>query len=204
MSKTLAHGIQIKKASFKVDATLKSLSNFKGQILKSSSLNDYSILKDKNVALIGFNSNLLNALDKALPYARFIKLFCENPSWVLKYDQPIFAWHSPIASERINRLRHEGQQKGYFKVSAQNNDVQLAINKTKQNLKKIQNQWLARQLTPNHLLAEHKFIFNDHFYQNVQNPRVKVMTWPVVQIQSNGILTMEGIHHLVDAIITAD
>lgn len=204
MAKTLAHGIQIKKADFQVDTDLKSLSNFKGEVLKSSSIHDYTIFKDKHVALLGFSSSLLNFLDQALPYASFIKLFCANPSWVLKYDQPILGWYLPFATKRMNRLRQQGQNHGYFKISAQDRSSQFAINTAKKNLKQIPNEWLARQLTPHHLLNEHVFLFNDHFYKHVQNPRVKVITWPVVQVLDDGILSMEGIHHLVDIVITAD
>lgn len=204
MSHKLAHDIQIKKAEFKVDTTLSSLSNFKGLILKSSEIKDFAILKDKHVALIGFDHHQLVALNKALPYASFVKLFCENPAWVLKYHQSIFSMFSPLSSERVNRLRQNSQKTGFFQLDRQDPAASYALKKAQLNLKKIKNDWLARQLTPHHLSDQHTFIFNDDFIDNVQNPRVKVITWPIVQILEQGVLSMEGIHHLVDVIITTD
>lgn len=204
MSQKLAHGIQIKKAEFKVDASLSSLNNFTGLSLKSSEIKDFSILKDKHVALLGFNHQQVAVLNKALPYASFVKLFCENPAWVLKYHQSIFSMLSPLSSERVDRLRKQNQKTGFFQLHHKDHAAQHAIKKAQLNLKQIKNQWLARQLTPHHLNEQHTFIFSDFFYEDVQNPRVKVITWPVVQILEHGILSMEGIHHLVDVIITAD
>ncbi|TCM68069.1 hypothetical protein EC844_10651 [Acinetobacter calcoaceticus] len=193
--------VQLKKADLQVDLDLKSLKNFKGVVLKKENIKDYAQFKQCHVALIGFDAELIKVMHQTLAEASFVKLFCERPQWVLQHNQSLFSVLAPLKSEKVDALRQSNERSGVFKLAKDDAGLSIAIKKAKKNLSKIKDKWLARQLTPNHLSEQHRFILDDHFYQDIQDPRLKVITWPMVVIEDDGILTMEGIKHMVDVII---
>ena len=65
----------------------------------------------------------------------------------------------------------------------------------------VRDKWIRRQLTPetNTGIRRH-----DRYYQTLQHPNCRLVTWPIATLAPLGIRTVDGIEHRVDCIIFAD
>lgn len=162
-------------------------SNFKGEIIRSTEITaqDYT---NKRVAIIGTDQASISYLDSICSVAQHVEIFQNQPQYILPktekvlqrlINHPLFIKNRKLFTQRIKSL------------------VALRFLETE-----VKNLWLKRQLMPNTASIPPKFLKSDHYYTALQRENCQLITWPIKKILSNSILSIDGIIHPVDVIIT--
>ncbi|MBL1074916.1 hypothetical protein JK358_10985 [Nocardia sp. 2] len=65
----------------------------------------------------------------------------------------------------------------------------------------VRDSWQRRQLTPD---TAADLRLHNHYYEALQRPNCRLVTWPIARLAPLGIRTVDGIEHRVDCIIYAE
>lgn len=212
---------EVRRADFVVMATgllhhpkipdIPGRDEFAGTALHSARWDDEVDVTGKRVAVIGMGSTGVQLVSAFQPIAKQVKLFSRSPQWVIwaptGIRQPRFAseWlrRNPRRQDRIYRrlLRASGilaeitTKPGWKRKFAQG--------MAKIHLLTIRDRELRRKLTPDYEPLCKRQVVSGTFYRAVQKPNVDVVTDRIERITPTGIVTTDGRHHELDAIVYA-
>ncbi|MDR0237981.1 MAG: flavoprotein [Acinetobacter sp.] len=160
---------------------------YSGKILASSEIksHDFSGLK---VAIIGADQFTVTHLNHVLQHAELVKVFQITPSFVLPQTER--GIHKLISHPLIIKNRRLFNNRVKSMLAIRYLDAQVL------------NQWLKRQLMPNLAMKNKVFLKSDHYYTALQQTHCQLITWPIVKITPNAILSMDGVEHIVDLVIS--
>lgn len=159
---------------------------FKGQTLYSSALKTANVA-GKIVAIMGTDQFTVSQLKNLSDSAAHIFIFQDEPKLILPQSSkvtslliphPLFARNRRLFSNCVKRV--------------------LALRFLE---KEVSNIWLRRLLTANAVQEEKLFLKSDSYFQSLQQPNCELITWPVAQITTDHIETINAMKYKVDVIV---
>ncbi|RDI42154.1 hypothetical protein [Nocardia mexicana] len=132
-------------------------------------------LRGRRVAVLGTGAAVARVLPAVAAEARKVTVFQQDPVWVLP---------RPPLSEALGVLP------GRIARWAARANLRL----------QVRDSWVRRQLTPD---GPARIRLHNHYYEALQRPNCKLVTWPIARLAPLGIRTVDGIEHRVDCIIFA-
>ncbi len=165
------------------------LDTFDGQLWRAADLSPNQRFDGLRVALVGTGARAVQLLPGLQAQAAKVTVFQRSPRWVLAYWP--FGKIKPLSAAPEAWLGRP-----LLKV--------LAAQRANAHLKRsVPERWARRQLTPLEPVGQKPVLIAPDWYRSLQASNVKLITWPIVQVCSNGIRSVEGIEHQFDVIILA-
>ncbi|WP_188113526.1 FAD-dependent oxidoreductase [Nocardioides humilatus] len=156
---------------------------FAGEVLVGEEWRDHDFT-GKRVAVISRGNDAVRLLPEVAWTARSVKIFLDDPDWVLPAMPTPFgvavraASYVPVAGPRARRL-------------IARTHLRFAV----------KDPWVRRLLTPDDRFGAHSTGRGDCFYDVLQRSHCKLIRWPVYGVTAEGVRSAEGIEHQVDAIV---
>lgn len=148
---------------------------FTGDRIHCEYWDDRRDLRGRRVAILGAAAAVARVLPPVVTQAETVTVFQHESVWVLpRLPLPGLSALVP------GRLAHCAAR------------VNLRM--------QVRDRWMRRQLTPEDSSAIHR---HSSYYRALQQPRCRLVTWPVATLAPKGIRTVDGIEHRVDCIIFA-
>jgi cation diffusion facilitator CzcD-associated flavoprotein CzcO len=140
--------------------------------------------RGKRVAVLATGRDAARVVPSVAWTARSVKVFLDDPDWVLpRMPMPVAgairaASYVPIAGPRARRLI----ARAHLRVA-------------------VKDPWVRRLLTPDDRFARHATTTSGRYYLALQHEHCKLVRWPVYAITADAVRTAEGVEHQVDCIV---
>ncbi|PPE75569.1 4-hydroxyacetophenone monooxygenase [Solimonas fluminis] len=165
----------------------------------------------KRVAVIGTGASAIQIIPEMVKQAGFVKVFQRTPGWVLpRPDYGTPDWmralfrRAPAAQSALRQVlygAHESMATGLiWRTPASGLLEQVARLHLRS---QVQDDWMRRQLTPDHRIGCKRVLVSNDYYPSLQQPNAKLITWPIATLSPRGIRTVEGVEHQADCIVFA-
>ncbi|MEZ0580381.1 hypothetical protein [Nocardioides sp. MH1] len=159
---------------------------FTGELLLGDAWRDHSF-GGRRVAIIARGNDAVRVLPDIAWTARSVKVFLDDPAWVLPaLPVPVgvavrAASYVPVAGPPARRLLARAH-------------LRLAV----------RDPWVRRLLTPDDRFGPHPAARGDLFYSVLQQAHCTLVRWPVYAVTEDAVRSAEGIEHQVDCIVVPD
>lgn len=185
------------------------IARFRGPLFHSARWNhDYS-LEGKTIAVIGTGASAVQFIPHLQRHAARVCVFQRTPPWIMpRPDRAIsplaqraFRW-LPLA-QRIARWtlywRHEARALAFI-VNPKWMQAPMRF-ATSYLARRVKDPALRAKLTPDYLLGCKRVLLSSDYYPALTQPNVDVVTTPIREIVDDGLVTDDGRHWPVDAIV---
>ena len=182
---------------------------FKGVQFHSARWDHGCPLAGKTVAVIGTGASAVQFIPRVAREVAKLYLFQRSPQYVM--PKTLFPgtgkWDRWL--QQYPRLRGLARLKIFFMFERfiwrrkYRPQLRLAGEAAFRKLleTKIKDPELRRKLTPEYPMGCKRQLVSDEWYEALVRPNVEVVDNPIAQIDADGILTKDGVHRRVDAII---
>ena len=182
---------------------------FKGVSFHSSGWNHDYNLEGKTVGVIGNGASGVQFLPKIAPQVAKLNLFQRSPQYVMpksifpgggEWDmwlqkQPGMRWLARLkVFLMFERFIWRRRWKPHLRLQGEAAFKRLLE-------AKVKDPELRRKLTPNYPMGCKRQLVSDVFYDAMVRPNVDVIDTPIERIVEDGIVTRDGMHRKLDAII---
>jgi cation diffusion facilitator CzcD-associated flavoprotein CzcO len=185
------------------------LERFAGTLFHSARWDHEYDLEGKQVAVIGTGASAVQFVPRIQPRVQRLHLFQRTPPWVMpRPDREV--------SERTQRLFRNWplaqrlmRYAIYWQLEAR--ALAFVVNPklmkwpTKFGLsyleRRVKDPALRAKLTPDYVLGCKRVLLSSDYYPAITQPNVALVTTPIREVVADGIITEDGVHHRVDAII---
>ncbi len=215
---TLASGEQM-EADVVVTATgglsrpsypdIPGLSTFRGKLFHSARWDHEYPLAGKKVGVIGTGASAIQFVPQIAPRVQALRVFQRTPPWILpkpdrvigRLEQALYAivpflqWIHRLLLYWFLELRVLG-----FAV----NPKLMALPQSaalRYLEKSVADPALRKKLTPNYTIGCKRVLISNDYFEAVQRPNVDVVDAGIREITPDGVLTLDGRLHELDAII---
>jgi hypothetical protein len=161
---------------------------FKGKVIDSKHIASHNFFNQK-VAIIGTDQHTVSQLSFICQHSASVTVYQIKPEYILPKTEKIFQRLIPSLS--IKQQKNLTQRIKSL-ISLHFLDV------------KVVNQWLKSQLRPNIAIKPKTFLRSDDYYTTLQKNNCHLITWPIKEIGTNSITTIDETYHPTDIIIIAD
>ncbi|MFW0791515.1 flavin-containing monooxygenase [Gordonia sp. CPCC 205333] len=166
---------------------------------------------DKKVAVVGTGASAVQIVPELVKTAKSVKVFQRTPGWVLPRvnlsitESTKERYRKTPLTQRLARSAwfwgHESVALGVVWNTPLTRVVEAV---SKLHLRsQVSDPWLRRQLTPDFAAGCKRLLMTSDYYPALQKDNCKLVTWPIAQLSTNGIRTVEGIEHQADVIVFA-
>jgi cation diffusion facilitator CzcD-associated flavoprotein CzcO len=216
---TLTTG-QILQARFLVTATgqlsrpvypkLEGMDRFEGHVCHSARWDHSHDLKGKRVAVIGTGASAIQFVPAISGKVSKLTVFQRSAAHILPRPDAAYAgwrkalfkaapWTMKLHRARIY-LQYEGRAVGFTRVKAL---MHLAVGLPFKALlhRQVADPALRARLTPDYPIGCKRILLSNEYLATMAKPNVDVVTEGICGITSDGIETVDGQHHAVDAIV---
>jgi cation diffusion facilitator CzcD-associated flavoprotein CzcO len=183
--------------------------SFKGVTFHSSNWNHGYDLNGKTVGVIGNGASGVQFIPKIAPLVAKLNLFQRSPQYVM--PKAIFpgAGKFDLWLQRHKGLRWLARLRVHFLFERfiwrrrWKPHLRLAGEAAFKKLleEKVKDPELRRKLTPNYPMGCKRQLVSDVFYEAMTRPNVEVIDTPIERVTEDGIVTRDGTHRKLDAII---
>jgi cation diffusion facilitator CzcD-associated flavoprotein CzcO len=185
------------------------LERFEGKLFHSARWDHDYPLDGKRVAVIGTGASAIQFVPQIQPRVGRLALFQRTAPWIMpKPDKPVSAWaqwwfrHLPF-TQRLARSAI------YWQLESRAIAFVLNPKLMKYPMKfglsylerRVKDPALRARLTPNYRFGCKRVLLSSDYYPALGQPNVEVITQTIREIVADGIVTEDGAHHPVDAII---
>lgn len=183
---------------------------FKGQVFHSANWDHGYSLAGKRVAVIGTGASAVQFVPAIADSVAQLSVFQRSPAYILPRpdraysaeEQRRFAskpWRMALHRAAIY-LRYESRALGFTRLKGL---MKWAVGVPFRRLLKqsISDPLLRRQLIPDYPIGCKRILLSSDYLKTLARPNVQLITEGIRRITEQGIETMEGQHHPVDAII---
>lgn len=189
--------------------TLPGIEDFQGKCFHSARWDHACALEGRRVAVIGTGASAIQFVPQIAPQVGRLSVFQRTPPWIIpRGDRPFAALrklanHWVPGAMRLNRWRiHWMNELAALGTVVDPKYMEWA---TKTALKHLEHQVpdpaLRARLTPDYVMGCKRILISDDWYPALQRPQVELVTTPIERVTADGVLTTDGRHHPVDAII---
>jgi cation diffusion facilitator CzcD-associated flavoprotein CzcO len=184
------------------------LSSFKGRVFHSAQWDHSFAFENARVAVIGTGASAIQFVPRIQPHVAHLHVFQRSAPWILpRRDRAVPEWRKRLyrsvpATQRAARATLYALRELIFLPFRYPQLVGLAESVAQWHLKsQVKDAKLRAKLTPTYRLGCKRVLVSDDFYPAVSQPNVSLVTQPIARINAQGVQTMSGEQHNVDAII---
>lgn len=187
------------------------LERFAGKLFHSAAWDhDYS-LEGKNVGVIGTGASAIQFVPRIQPRVGRLTLFQRTPPWIMpRRDRPISERAQRLfrrvpLSQRLLRYalywQHEARALAFaFYPGLMKRPTAFSLGYLERRVPDI---GLRNRLTPNYRFGCKRVLLSSDYYPALAQPNVELVTTPIGEIVTDGIVTTDGGHRALDAIVCA-
>lgn len=185
------------------------IDRFRGALFHSARWDHTYPLEGKTVAVIGTGASAVQFIPRIAPTVAQLHVFQRTPPWIMpRPDRAI----GPRA-QRIFRLLPLAQRLARWSVYWRHEARALAFIVNPKWMKapmrfaasylerRVPDPALRAKLKPDYLLGCKRVLLSSDYYPALTQPNVEVVTTPIREIVADGLVTEDGRHYRVDAII---
>ncbi|MDR5799155.1 MULTISPECIES: flavin-containing monooxygenase [Caballeronia] len=188
---------------------IKGLSSFKGAIFHSARWNDSIPLEGQRVGVIGTGASAVQIIPEVAKVASRLTVFQRTASWVVPRPDRDFT----DAEKGMFRKLPEKMQELRTAIFWENEEryaqraavPSLLAKATAIALKHLEDQVpdpeLRRKLTPDYEIGCKRILKSSDFYPALCRPNVDLVTDRIDYIDSDAIVTTDGVRHQLDALV---
>jgi len=184
---------------------------FTGALFHSSRWNNAVSLENKRVAVVGAGASAIQIVPKVAAKVARLEVFQRSPGWLLpRGDRRNTAFERWLFRRvpLLQKLVREGlfwfmELIGLAFLG--NKFLQWILTRValRKLAREVSDPEVRKRLTPTYKLGCKRVLFSDDYYAAFNRPNVELITAPIREIVSDGIVTAEGKHYAVDAIVMA-
>lgn len=189
--------------------SISGLESFKGTQFHSARWNHQCDLTDKKVAVIGTGASAIQFVPQIVPFVRKLSLFQRSAAWVIpKPDRPFAQWEQMLFQrfplwDRLYRSliywKNESRALAFTRFAAL---LELFAWKAKREVARhVQDPAKRAALIPDYKIGCKRILMANDWYQAVSAPQVDLVTASIDHVETDAIVTQDGVRHPVDVII---
>ncbi|AOY87779.1 4-hydroxyacetophenone monooxygenase [Marinobacter salinus] len=215
---TLANGEEL-KASVLITATgqlnqpawpeIEGMERFAGKMFHSARWDHDYDLTNKRVAVIGTGASAIQFVPEIARQVKSLALFQRSAAWVLaKPDRPFRAWEQTLFKtvpgwDRLYRCliywKNESRALAFTKFKGL---LELFAREAKKEARKhVTDPGKLKHIIPDYQIGCKRILISNDWYPAINQPHVNLVTAPIDRINEDGVVTRDGRHYPVDAII---
>jgi cation diffusion facilitator CzcD-associated flavoprotein CzcO len=188
---------------------IEGLDTFGGKIFHSARWDHEYLLEGKRVAVIGTGASAIQFVPKIQPRVVHLLLFQRTAPWIMpKPDKPIsesarwFFRNLPFTQRCVrSAIYWQMESRGIaFFVNPKLTEPAMKFARSYLE-RRVKDPALRAKLTPDYRLGCKRVLLSSDYYPALGKPNLEVVTTPIRAIAHDGIVTNDGVHHAVDAII---
>ncbi|MGS2807717.1 MULTISPECIES: flavin-containing monooxygenase [Nocardia] len=190
--------------------TLPGHIEFGGTTFHTARWNHDHPLTGRSVAVIGTGSSAAQILPSLADTAARVRVFQRTPHWVLPKPGPAFGPVTtallavPGAHHAYRRLLHHSADNLLAPIMRRGWTARPAEAIARRYLRHhISDAVMRAKLTPNYPLGGTRIVLDNGFYPSLRRPNVELITTPICELDTRGLITSDGTHHDADTIIYA-
>jgi cation diffusion facilitator CzcD-associated flavoprotein CzcO len=190
---------------------LRGIESFRGAMFHSARWDHAVDMHGKRVAVIGTGASAVQLVPHVAAQAAHLALFQRTPGWVLpKSDRPLGPrrrWamrHVPLLRRALRAWlywSHEVRALGFVQFPG------LLAGPERQARSHAKRQLgdgeLRALLTPSDRIGCKRILLSDDFYPSLNRPNVQLVSAPITDVLSDGLVTADGVEHLADILVFA-
>ncbi len=190
--------------------TISGLETFQGPVIHSQQWPDQLRLTGKRVAVIGSGASAIQFVPQIQPQVSRLDLYQRTAQWILpKPDRPIAGWKKRLYRFRPARrlvrfslfMLLESRLPAFNRLPALS---ALHRRKARRFLQReISDPALRSRLSPDYAMGCKRVLMSNDFYPAINSANVELVSQPIEQINSTGIIDQQGRHRAIDLIILA-
>ncbi|MGH3738358.1 MAG: flavin-containing monooxygenase [Micromonosporaceae bacterium] len=188
--------------------SVNGIERFTGTTFHSAEWDHGYDLTGKRVAVIGTGASAIQFVPEIAKVAASVTLVQRTPAWVMpKLDRKIGKTEQRVyaALPFLQRLyRHSIYWRNELRVLGMLHPRAMKAMELigRANIRRaIKDPELARKLTPDFAVGCKRILISNDYYPALARDNVDVITGGLTEVTENGIVTADGEHHQVDAII---
>ncbi len=184
---------------------------FSGEIFHSSAWNPSVSVEGKRVAVIGTGASSIQIISAIAPAVARLEVFQRSPAWVLprgdRKNSALERWLFQRVPP-LQKLVREGifwfmELIGLAFLGNQFLSRLMTRIARRKLAKQVEDPVLRGRLTPSYKIGCKRVLFSDDYYPTFNRSNVGLVTEPIREVTSDGIVTVDGRHYRLDIIILA-
>ncbi|SDX41230.1 flavin-containing monooxygenase [Marinobacter mobilis] len=188
---------------------IEGLDQFKGTRFHSARWDHNFDLTGKTVAVIGTGASAIQFVPEIQPRVKRLKLFQRSAAWVIpKPDRPFRPWEQklfktlPMHDRLYRSLIYWKNESRALAFTRFNRLLEFMALQAKWEARKhVRNLEKRKALIPDYKIGCKRILISNDWYPAVDSDNVDLVTTGIARIEENAVVTVDGEHHDVDAII---
>ncbi|HTN34960.1 MAG TPA: NAD(P)/FAD-dependent oxidoreductase [Marinobacter sp.] len=188
---------------------LKGLEHFGGKLFHSARWDHSYSLTGKQVAVIGTGASAIQFVPEISKQVQSLSLFQRSAAWVLpKPDRSFRKWEQtlfkavPLVDRAYRSLIYWENESRALAFTRFYRVLNLYARKArKEATKQISDPDKLKHIIPDYQIGCKRILISNDWYSAINQSHVKLVTNAIDHIDEQGIVTTDGKHHPVDAII---
>ncbi|MGF2685665.1 flavin-containing monooxygenase [Marinobacter sp. DUT-3] len=188
---------------------IEGMDRFKGTLFHSARWDHDYDLTDKRVAVIGTGASAIQFVPEIIKQVKSLSLFQRSAAWVLpKADRPFKAWEQALfksvpAWDRLYRYmiywKNESRALAFTRFSGL---LELFARQARKEARKhVTAPDKLKHIIPDYKIGCKRILISNDWYPAINQPHLDLVTTSIDHIDESGVVTSDGKHHDVDAII---
>nr|WP_222858399.1 NAD(P)/FAD-dependent oxidoreductase [Paraburkholderia phenoliruptrix] len=185
------------------------IERFEGKLFHSARWDHAYPLEGKHVAVIGTGASAIQFVPQIQPRVAQLDLFQRTAPWIMPKPDKRIGRRAQWLFEHLPFTQRLVRSAIYWKLESQalafvrnpklmNRPMKLCLSYLERRIKDPE---LRAKLTPNYRLGCKRVLLSSNYYRALVEPNVNVITTGIREIVADGIITQDGVHRRVDAII---
>jgi cation diffusion facilitator CzcD-associated flavoprotein CzcO len=188
---------------------IEGIERFSGKLFHSARWDHDYPFEGKRVAVIGTGASAIQFVPRIQPRVAHLALFQRTPPWIMpKPDKSIgprarwFFKHLPFTQRFVrNAIYWQLESRAIaFVVNPKLMKFPMKFGLSYLE-RRVKDPALRAKLTPNYLFGCKRVLLSSDYYPALCKPNVDVITTSIREIVADGVVTADGLHHRVDAIV---
>ena len=185
------------------------IETFAGKSFHSQHWDHTYSLEGKRVAVIGTGASAIQFVPQIAPSVAKLELFQRTPPWIMpKADRaikPIEQWlfkHLPF-TQKIMRTGLYWMLESRVLGFAIHPSLMKTVQKVAERhlRRQVPDPQLRATLTPNYTIGCKRVLISNDYFPALSRPNVSVVTTGITRIESDAVVTDDGVRHPVDCVI---
>ena len=185
------------------------MDRFAGKLFHSARWDHAFDFKNKRVAVVGTGASAIQFVPEIARQVKSLSLFQRSAAWVLpKPDRPFKRWEQSLFRiipvwDRLYRYliywKNESRALAFTKF---NGLLELFARQARQEARKhVTDPEKLKHIIPDYQIGCKRILISNDWYPAINQPNVSLVTEGIDRIDEDGIVTKEGRHYPVDAIV---